>query len=168
MNELLTRILTQADKIMRHIYGLFESIYGYLIFCAVLITNFISGEKTAITLVLLAITADLFFGIWSSIKQKKFAKSQLIQDTFVKVMVYGIPLVLIGLCENHFTGTNVGFYAACALAFGCEMWSVSAHILIIAPNMPFFKILRFQLQDEIKSKTGKDINELTQTKDDTK
>lgn len=161
MNDLLTRILTQADKVMRHIYGLFESIYGYIIFCTVLVTSFISGEKVVITMVLLAIFADFILGVWTSIKQKRFTTSQLIQDTFVKIIVYGVPLLLIGLSENNFTETAIGFYAGCALAIGCELWSILAHLIIIAPNMPFPKILRLQLQDEIKSKTGKDINELT-------
>lgn len=170
MNELLNRILSQSFKIMQHIGKLFESVYGYLLFCVSLVTSFMAGEKKAITIVLLAIFADLIFGIWTSIKQKKFATSQLIQDTFIKLTVYGIPLLLIGLSGQMFSEWGIAFYVGCAIAVACELWSISAHLLIIAPKLPFVKLLRFQLQDEIKSKTGKDIEELTQkeTNNDTK
>lgn len=168
MNELLTRLLIQADKLMRHIYGLFETTYGFLLFFIGWMSAFVIGEKLTFTLVILAIIGDLALGIITSIKQKRFTKSHLIQDTFVKIIVYGVPLLLIGLGENHFAGTKVAFYAACALAFACELWSISAHLLILAPNLPFLKILRFQLQDEIKNKTGKSIDELIQTNNDTK
>lgn len=159
MNELSTRILTQTEKILRHIYSLFESIYGYILFCLAMVTGLITGEKTAFTIVIIAIFCDFGLGIWTSVKQGRFTKSQLIQDTFIKFIVYGIPLLLIGLSEKMFHESGIGLYAICALATACEIWSISAHLLILAPNMPFLKLLRFQLKDEIKSKTGKDIEE---------
>ena len=161
MDELLIRITNQADKIMQHIYRLFESIFGYILFCGAMVVGLIAGEKTAFTIVGLAIFFDFILGVWTSIKQGKFAKSQLIQDTFIKVIVYGVPLLLIGLSEKMFHEWGVALYVACSISIACELWSISAHLLIIAPNMPFLRLLRFQLKDEIKSKTGKDIEELT-------
>lgn len=163
MNELTTRLLLQVAKITKHIYSLFESTYGYILFCLSLVIGLVKGEKVAFTIVLLAIFFDFILGIWTSIKQKKFAKSQLIQDTFVKVTVYGIPLLLIGLGEKMFHEWGIALYLTCAIAAACELWSISAHLLILAPNMPFLKLLRFQLKDEIKSKTGHDIEEITKS-----
>lgn len=160
MNELLVRIMQQVEKIIRHICSLFETIYGYILFCIAMVTGLIVGEKIAFTIVGLAIFFDFVLGIWTAIKQGKFAMSQLGQDTFIKSIVYGVPLVLIGLSEKMFHEWGVGLYVACALAIACELWSISAHLLILAPKMPFLKLLRFQLKDEIKSKTGKDIDEL--------
>ncbi|WP_419033307.1 hypothetical protein [Dysgonomonas gadei] len=165
MNELSKRTLSQAEKILKHIYILFEYIYGYILYCISLVTSFLVGEKIAVTIVLLSIFFDLILGIWTSIKQDKFTRSQLIQDTFIKLTVYGIPLLLIGLSGKMFSEWGIAFYVGCALAIGCELWSISAHLLIIAPKMPFVKILRFQLKDEIKSKTGKDIEELNKIED---
>lgn len=48
MNELSTRIATQAEKILKHIYSLFESVYGYVLFCLTMITGLISREKNRI------------------------------------------------------------------------------------------------------------------------
>jgi len=45
MNELLIRILIQAEKILKHIYSLFESVYGYILFCLAMITGLITEEK---------------------------------------------------------------------------------------------------------------------------
>lgn len=163
MRELLIRVTSQWDKILQHIYKLFESIYGYIVFCISLISGFIAGEKAAVTVVLLSILFDLILGIITSIKNGKFCKSNLIQDTFVKVAVYGIPLLLIGLAGSMFSEWGIVFYFACAIAAGCELWSITAHLLILAPNMPFLKLLRFQLKDEIKSKTGHDIEEITKS-----
>lgn len=163
MNELTIRLFLHVGKIIKHIYNIFESTYGYLLFCISLIIGLVRGEKIAFTIVLLAIFFDFILGIWTSIKQKKFAKSQLIQDTFVKVTVYGIPLLLIGLGEKMFHEWGIALYLTCAIAAACELWSISAHLLILAPNMPFLKLLRFQLKDEIKSKTGQDIEEITKS-----
>lgn len=170
MNELINRISIQAEKIMQHIYSLFESLFGYLLFCAAMVAGLLTGEKTAFTIVGLAIFFDFVLGVITSIKNGKFAKSQLVQDTFVKVIVYGVPLLLIGLSEKMFHEWGLGLYVACSLAIACELWSISAHLLILAPNLPFLKLLRFQLKDEIESKTGKNIEELSnrEGEDDTK
>ena len=163
MKELLNRISVQADKIIQHIYSVFESVYGYIVFCITMITGLLTGEKIAFTIVGLAIFFDFILGIWTAIKLGKFAKSQLIQDTFIKVTVYGIPLIIIGLAEKMFHEWGIALYTGCALAAACELWSISAHLLILAPNMPFLKLLRFQLKDEIKSKTGQDIEDITKS-----
>lgn len=168
MGYFVSKILTQAEKILQHTYRLFESTYGYVLFCATMIAGFISGEQVVCTLIGLAILFDLVLGICTAIMNKKFVLSDAIRDTFIKIIVYGIPLLLIGLTENKLAGTNIGFYAICAIAIACELWSITAHLLILAPNMPFLKILRFQLKGEIESKTGKNIEELTKKEDEAK
>lgn len=160
MNELFFRISTHIDKMVRHIVNLFDSIFGYLLFCVSMVATFIAGEKAAFTIIGLAIFFDFILGVWTSLKAGKFGRSRLVQDTFIKIIVYGIPLLLVGLGGKLFHEWCIVFYALCALAIACEIWSITAHLLILAPNMPFLKLLRFQLQDEIKSKTGKDIKEI--------
>lgn len=166
MGQLINRISIQAEKIMQHIYSLFESLFGYILFCGAMITGLLAGEKTAFTIVGLAIFSDFVLGVITSIKNGKFAKSQLVQDTFVKVIVYGVPLLLIGLSEKLFHEWGFGLYVACSLAIACELWSISAHLLILAPNLPFLKLLRFQLKDEIESKTGRNIEELSNSEEE--
>lgn len=160
MNELYVRIATHADEIARHILNMLESVFGYLLFSISMVISFIVGEKVAFTIIGLAVFADFILGIATSLKNKKFGRSRLVQDTFIKIIVYSIPLILVGLSGRMFHDWNIVFYALCALATACELWSITAHLLILAPNMPFLKLLRFQLQDEIKSKTGKDINDI--------
>lgn len=160
MNEFLLRISISSCKIAKHIQNMLESVFGYLLFSVSMVSGFIVGEKVAFTIIGLAVFCDFILGIATSLKNKKFGKSRLVQDTFIKIIVYGIPLVLVGLSGKMFHDWNIVFYALCALATACELWSITAHLLILAPNMPFLKLLRFQLQDEIKSKTGKDISDI--------
>lgn len=166
MNGLFIRLSTQASKILQHIINLFDSIFGYFTFCTILITNLLSGEKMAFTVVFLAVLFDFLLGICTALKQGKFALSRLIQDTFIKGIVYGVPLILVGLVEKMFHEWGLGLYIACSLAIACELWSIFAHLLILAPNMPFIKLLKSQLKGEIESKTGVDIEELTKEKED--
>jgi hypothetical protein len=55
-------------------------------------------------------------------------------------------------------GTLYGLLISCAIAAACELWSISANMLIVKPDMPFLKIFRLQLKGEIENKLGKNFS----------
>jgi hypothetical protein len=136
---------------MEHVFNTF---LGALLFITMLIVNLVGHEKIAFSIVGIAVFIDLVLGIVSSLKQKKFILSALVSDTFYKVIIYGSMLLVIGLIEKLLHDGSFALYVACSVAAACELISISAHALIIAPKMPFPKIFRLQLKGEIESKTG--------------
>ena len=57
-------------------------------------------------------------------------------------------------------GGLVGVKIVAVIAAACELWSMSASMLIVKPDMPFLKIFRLQLKGEIESKLGKNAVEI--------
>jgi len=139
-----------------------NSFYGW--FLAVLsgVGSFFATEKYCFYFVLTAIMLDALFGTIVSIYKKRgFALSKLGRVTSFKMLSYGASLVIVFMVEKlaHDTGF-VGIKVAAGWAAACEFWSMSASILIIWPDAPFFRIMRRQLKGEIAHKLGKPIDDI--------
>ena len=92
-------------------------------------------------------------GIASSLKQKRFTKSELARDSFSKLAVYGSVIVLFILIDKLIGASNgLTTSAICICIILVELWSTSASMLICFPNMPFLKLLKKALVGEIASK----------------
>ncbi len=113
---------------------------------------------------------QIYFGTIVSIsKRKKFALSKLGRLTVFKIISYGAALVVVFMIEKlaHDTGF-IGVKVAAGWAAACEFWSMSASILIIWPEAPFFRIMRRQLKGEISAKLGKPLDDILPENDDAK
>jgi hypothetical protein len=123
---------------------------------------FFATEKYCFYLVLTAIMLDALFGTIVSVHKKRgFALSRLGRVTTFKILSYGASLAIVFMIEKltHDAGF-IGIKIAAGWAAACEFWSMSASILIIWPNAPFFRIIRRQLKGEIASKLGKPIDDI--------
>ena len=153
--------MTTLLSICEHIRQIFSTAYGWILSLFVLLWNFINPEIYSFGVVGLAVLIDLFWGIVVSLKKGEFVLSEAGRETFKKVSIYGCSLFVIFIIERtlhdeYFIGTKI----ACALAAGCELWSISANMLIVKPNMPFLRIFRMQLKGEMEKKVGTNLDDI--------
>lgn len=139
-----------------------SSLYGWLLAVLSSVGAFFATEKYCFYVVLTAIMLDALFGTIVSIYKKRgFALSKLGRVTTFKILSYGASLAIVFMIEKlaHDTGF-IGIKIAAGWAAACEFWSMSASILIIWPDAPFFRIMRRQLKGEISAKLGKPIDDI--------
>lgn len=100
-----------------------------------------------------AVVMDAFWGILSSLKQKRFTRSELARDSFSKLAVYG-SVILIFIFIDKLIGVSNGLTTSviCICIILVELFSTAASMLICFPNMPFLKLLKKALVGEIASK----------------
>ena len=145
--------------LMRKVGG---SFYGWFLAILSSVGAFFATERYCFYVVLTAIILDALFGTIVSIYKKRgFALSKLGRVTTFKILSYGASLVIVFMIERlaHDTGF-IGIKIAAGWAAACEFWSMSASILIIWPDAPFFRIMRRQIKGEIAAKLGKTIDDI--------
>lgn len=126
----------------------------------------VAPEWFAFAVVLTAIILDAIFGSIVSIHKKRgFALSKLGRVTSFKIFSYGASLLVVFLIEKliHDQGF-IGIKIAAGWAAACEFWSMSASILIIWPEAPFFRIMRRALKGEMSAKLGTPIDDILDDK----
>lgn len=144
-----------------------NSIYGWILAGLSSAGAFFATEKYCFYLVLTAIMLDALFGTIVSIYKKRgFALSKLGRVTSFKILSYGASLAIVFMVEKLARDTGfIGIKIAAGWAAACEFWSMSASILIIWPDAPFFRIMRRQLKGEIAAKIGKSVDDILSEKD---
>jgi len=147
--------------IFEHVLSVFSGAGGWLLACVLYAIGFFQPEKYCFIAVLITMLADMICGIWAQLKLGNFVKSKLLQKTLSKAFVYCLVLCTVYVTELILhDGWMFGIKAVSAVAAACEIWSMSASMLIINPDMPFLKIFRLQLKGEIESKAGKNLDEV--------
>jgi len=137
-----------------------SNFWGWLIVSSFAAVNFYAGYKLAFVSVGVLILIDMILGIWSAVKQKKYARSELARDTISKIVIYGLSLVALIHIEQLCGGTYIGVNICAALICATEFWSVSGNALIINPNLHFFKLMRPALIGEIARKLNRPEDEV--------
>ena len=143
---------------------LLSSVWGWLIMVTMIALNFLVDYKMAFIAVITCILIDMVVGIWSALKQKKYAKSELMRDTFSKLFIYCGALVMVIFMEKlvdvkFIVTTNICAAVICAT----ELWSIAGNALIINPKLLFFKLFKFALVGEIARKLHMDESEVKET-----
>ena len=161
----LQAILLQAQGIWEHVKQVLSNIYAAASIAIASIFSFVFSDWLPFVIVGAFILLDLFWGVVASVKLKNFILSKFLINTIIKVGIYSFAFLGIGLLEKiiHESGF-IGLKIACFIAGACELWSMSANMLIVKPNMPFLKIFRMQLKGEIESKIGKNCDDILEEK----
>lgn len=148
------------EKFLDQIWSALQTCYGWFIAAIVSTITFIQPEKISFIVVGAVVLADLIWGIAASLKLKKFLLSKALRETMKKVGIYSFSLLSIYAVEwiIHTEGSFIALRTAATFAAVCEVWSMSASMLIIKPDMPFLRLFRGQLKGEIQSKLNKNIN----------
>lgn len=150
-----------AHQIINLLERALSTVYAWLLTALVASANIILPEKFSFLVVLTAIVADAIWGIAVAVKFKKYTLSKLLRVTIFKISSYGFCLYIVLLIEMLAHNTNlIGVKIVAAIAAVCELWSMSASMLIIYPDFPFLKLFRRQLKGEIASKTGKNVDDI--------
>lgn len=143
---------------------LLNTIYGWLLMSCMIVLNFLTDYQMAFIGVITCILIDMVVGIWCALKQKKYAKSELMRDTFSKLFIYCGALVMVIFMEkligvDVLITTNICAAVICAT----ELWSIAGNALIINPNLHFFKLIKFALVGEIARKLHMEENDVKET-----
>lgn len=143
----------RLEHIVDKLLCILHTVQGWVMAGLLFLLDFIAGHELAVGLVVFVTLMDAVWGITVSIKQKKFALSELARMTVGKLAVYGCAmLAFIGLDKMigmTLTASVIG--AAITLV---ELWSASASMLILFPNFLFLKLMRRALTGEIAAKLG--------------
>ncbi|MDD2243087.1 MAG: hypothetical protein VB079_00880 [Petrimonas sp.] len=152
------------NKILNQLSSALETSYGWFLTCVTALAALFQPEVWGFIVVGLSVLGDLIWGIASSVKLKTFIVSRALRETLKKIGIYSFALVGVFLVEKiiHEEGHFIVFRTVAVFASVCELWSMSASMLIIKPDMPFLRLFRAQLKGEIESKLSKhiDINEV--------
>lgn len=148
-----------------HLWDLVKKVgasgYGWFLGVGAFIFNYFHSESASFTLVIMAILFDALFGLMVAVKYNKFILSKLGRVTMFKITSYFAPLIILFMIEKlmHDSGF-FGVKVAAGIAAACELWSMSAHILILWPEAAFFKIFRKHLKAEIAAKIGDPLDDI--------
>lgn len=147
------------ERLAEIVYGFLDKVvemlgcaWGWIITAALAVANFYGGYGMAFASLGIAIVVDMILGIWSAVKQGKYARSELMRDTFSKVVIYGLALVIIIHIEQLNGDTTFAANICASLMCGAEFWSIAGNALIINSNLHFFKLIRSALVGEIARK----------------
>ena len=148
------------DKIFENLSNALSSFYGWLLVMCTAFLTFIKPEIWSFIVVGAAILADLVWGIAAALKMHCFLLSKALRETVKKVGIYAFALLGVLSIEKivHADGAFISVKLIAIFAAVCELWSMSANMLIIKPDMPFLKLFRGQLKGEISAKVSKNID----------
>lgn len=140
---------------IQHIFERLESILhtvqGWFVCLGVLFLDYIAGHEFAVGLVVGVTLMDAAWGIAVSIKQGKFALSELARLTIAKFGVYGCALLAFIGIDKVVSTELIASTVATGITL-VELWSAMGNMLIIYPEMPALKLLKKALTGEIASK----------------
>lgn len=153
---ILTTTVSRFDEMI-------SSLTGFIMACAIVVVNCLVGYKFALVVVLASVLLDMVWGIAAARKQGKFTLSELGRDTVCKIGAYGTALLMAILIENLLTGSHVLAEDAggdvrwavdiiASIIAAVEAWSICGNILIVRPNIVFFKLIRTPLIGEVARK----------------
>ena len=148
-------------SVLMHLTEIFSKAYGWFLIFMLTVLNFFQPEWLCFAVVGIAILGDFVWGIIASIKLKKFILSKALRETIKKVGIYGFALASIFMIEKIIHDQSfIGIKIIAILGAACELWSMSANMLIVKPDMPFLRIFRMQLKGEMESKIGKNLDNI--------
>lgn len=148
LNQVLLSLFSKLVELL-------SSVWGWVISILLVVTNYFAGYKFICVVVAVVVIMDACWGIAAALKQRKFACSELMRSTFVKFSAYATAVVLAIFMEDV-SSMETTICSAIVAAGICatELWSIAGNILIVEPDIPFFKILRPALRGEIARKLG--------------
>lgn len=159
-------IILTVGGIWSKLIAIFSTCWGWVVGLFTFILAFLLPVKDMFILLFIIIAADMLFGIWASIIQKKSITSSKLRGTIIKTMIYLVVLSLSFAIENQL-GWSLICKVLFSIASSIELYSVIANLLIIHPNTPFLKIFTILLSGEIAAKIGitkKEVEELINKK----
>ena len=147
-------------RIQQTLNSALSTSYGWFLTVMTASITIIQPEAWSFGVVGFVILADLFWGVAAAVKLKKFILSTALRETVKKIGIYSFVMVSVLITERilHLDGSFVAVKVTAVFAAVCELWSMSASMLIIKPDMPFLRLFRLQLKGEIEAKMNKNVD----------
>lgn len=153
LSEMELALLLTAIGIKAKAGALFTSFWGWIASVATLLATFLLPLGWMFLLLFAILGFDLIFGILAAKKRGEALTSSKARQTFFKILIYSVTLSLAYGIECLFAAGFV-IKVLFAIASLIELYSVISNILIINPDMPFFRIFTGIVSGEIAKKTG--------------
>lgn len=147
MIEIVTKTFTKFGAIL-------QTLQGWIITAGIFLAEyFFADHAIVVKAVLIAILLDAVWGITASIKQGKFALSELMRQTVAKIAIYGSALAAL-IQVDKVASTTLCTTVVSIPILVCEIWSMAGSMLIVKPDMPFLRLFKHVLKGEIANKLG--------------
>jgi len=146
---------------------IFSTLYSSILALFGIVITFLLPLKMVFIILAVLIFLDFVFGIIASLKLKIPLTSHKFRSTIIKSFIY-----LVVLSSSFAIETVLGLAIAYKVLFGIasliELYSVVANLLIIKPDMPFLRLFKILIIDEIANKISKSNTEITNLLDNKK
>ncbi len=141
---------------------IFQSVYGWLVAACVVVANFFAGYEVAINAVVVCVVLDTAWGIAASVKQGRFALSELGRNGMLSKWALYASVIIGFILIERMAGidSQLTVIVICTLICLVELWSMSGSALIVNPNIPFLRLFRKALTGEIARKMGTTTEEV--------
>lgn len=152
-SEMEISVLATAVAIKAKASLFFSTCWGWITSVVGMLLTFLLPIQYMFILLFSIIIVDAVFGLLAAKKQNILITSSKARQTMVKMMIYFITLTLAYAVEYIFHITiiiKMLFVVACLV----ELYSTIANILIIKPDMPFFRLFEKIVKGEIIKKSG--------------
>lgn len=146
------------SRVAQQLYTIFSTAYGWFLAAMAAAITFIQPEIWSFRVVAFTIILDLVWGIAAAKKLKKFILSRALRETLKKTSIYGSALLVTFFAGKVADTSYLAVKATAVFAAACDLWSMSASMLIVKSDMPFLRIFRLQLKGEIESKLNKNVD----------
>lgn len=145
MIQILTKTITKLSAIL-------HTVQGWALSAGIFLAEyFFADHEIVVKAVLIAILLDAVWGISASIKQGKFALSELMRQTVAKIAIYGSALAAL-IQVDKVASTTLCTTVVSIPILVCEIWSMAGSMLIVKPDMPFLRLFKNVLKGEIANK----------------
>lgn len=142
------------EKLFVKLGAILQTVQGWVIALGLFLAEyFFADHEIVVKAVLIAILLDAVWGISASVKQGKFALSELMRQTVVKIAIYGSALAAL-IQVDKVASTTLCTTVVSIPILVCEIWSMAGSMLIVKPDMPFLRLFRKVLKGEIANKLG--------------
>lgn len=160
-------VATILDRCFLKLGEALQHVWGWIIAVGLFIADIFAGHGFIVNLVVAVTLMDAIWGITVSLKQKKFALSELMRQTVGKIAVYGCALFGVAGVDfylNSQTGLEMTITTAIVgvVIVLTELWSSTASMLILFPDFPVLHLLEKALTGEIARKLNIPENEVTE------
>lgn len=151
--EMENTIILTMTGIWSKITALLSTFWGWLSVLVSGLLTFLLPLKFMFVLLFVILLFDFIFGLWAAIKDKKQITSDKMRGTLIKSMVYLVVISLTYAAEA-LLGIMILHKVLFALAALVELYSITANLLIIKPDMPFLSLFKGLVSGEISNKLG--------------
>lgn len=145
------------DRCFLKLGEVLTNIWGWILAVGLFIADIFAGHGFIVNLVVAVTLMDAIWGITVSLKQKRFALSELMRQTIGKIAVYGCALFGVAGVDfylNSQTGLEMTITTAIVgvVIVLTELWSSTAAMLILFPEFPVLHLMEKALTGEIARK----------------